>query len=345
MPARTRGVAPPVASIWQNQDMSCLPVLDDEDLARYSDTVNPQALEAPLMIHAASFEAGAANITLSLAAIRDAEVLEERKFAFTVQFAIDSSEHWWSDDGGALKAAVTFDKNTGRMDLRLTFEPVGKGAIAAAADATFLRAIEAATSLALRRPNGNLAPERIPIPNKFAVDDGLLSFLLLLSDVSQLAGVDIIVPQEMDRKLANDLLVARGLLRGEEVRGKWHGGELKLEGAALSALKEAQEKSERHQFMIIGPVWLEIGPSQIYLGEIAQHVSNVAIDSIRVDDKTRKVIISISTPDGYADASFRPIARRSLEIEPNVALPDSVFDELLEDLDGPPRKTRLRDLL
>jgi hypothetical protein len=281
--------------------MSCLPVLDDAELAQYSDAVNLQAVEAPLIIHAASFEAGAASITLSLAAIRNARILDERKFAFTVQFAIDSSEHWWSDDGGALKAAVTFDKNTRRMDLRLAFEPAGKGAIAAAADAVFLRAVDAATSLALRMPNGELAPERIPIPGQFVVDDGLLSFLLLLSDVSQLAGADITVPQEMDRKFANDLLVARGLLRGEEVRGKWHGGELKLESAALSAIKEAQEKSERHQFMIIGPLWLEIGPSQIYLGEIAQHISNVAIDSVRVDDKTRKVIISLCRRPGYAD--------------------------------------------
>jgi hypothetical protein len=272
--------------------MSSLPVLEDADLAQYGGTLNIHAVEAPLTVHAASFDAEATDIVLSLVAMENTEILQERKFIFTVHLAIDSSEHLWSDDGGALKAAVTFDAHTRRMNLRLVFDPVGKGAIKAAADAEFLRIIDVATSLALRMPNGDLAPDEIPVPDQFAVEDGLLSFLQLLAEVSALGGVDIKVPEQLNRKFTNDLIVARGLLRGEEVRGKWHNGEFTLGLAALPAIEQRQREAEQHEFMLVAPLWLEVGESQIFLGEIAQHISSAIIDNVRVDEQAEKVILN-----------------------------------------------------
>ena len=336
-----------LAPIWHNYEVSFMPVpeLEDADLAQYSGAVNLRAVEAPLTFHATSFDAEATDIAISLVAMENTKILRERKFVFTVHLAIDSSEHFWSDDGGGLKAAIAFDANAGIMNLRLAFDPIGKGAIASAADAVFLRAVSAASSLSLRMPNGDLAPEKIPVPDQFVMGDSLLRFLQLLADVSQLAGLDINVPGELNRELANDLLVARGLLRGEEVQGKWHNGKFNLGIDALSAIEQKREEADRHDFMLVAPVWLEIGGSQVYLGEVAQHISCAIIDSVRVDEQAGKVILNVSASGGSADSKFRPIVRASSYIEPNVVLPDAVFDELLADLDAPPRVTRLRDLL
>jgi hypothetical protein len=325
---RRRGVSSPLALIWHNRHVSSLPVLEDADLAQYSAAVNLHAVEAPLTAHTASFDAEATDIVLSVAAMENTEILQERRFVFSVHLAIDSSEHLWSDDGGALKAAVTFDAHTRRMNLRLVFDPAGKGAIRAAADAAFLRTIGVATSLALRMPNGDLAPDEIPVPSQFVVEDGLLSFLQLLAEVSLLGGVDIRVPEQLNRELANDLIVARSLLRGEEVRGKWHNGEFSLGIAALPTIEQRQREAEQHQFMIVAPSWLEVGGSQIYLGEIAQYISRAIIDNVRVDEQAGKVILSVSAPGGSADSTFKPIRRAPSLIEPNIVLPDTVFEAL-----------------
>ena len=341
-PARRRS---PLALIWQNQCMSLVPTLEDAAVAQYATAVNLHAVEAPLTVHIASFDAEATNIALSLVAMRDSEVLQEREFVFSVKLVIDFSTHLWSDDGGALKVAVTFDSQSQSMTLRLAFDPAGKGSIAATADVAFLRAVSTATGLALRMPNGDLAPDRIPVPEQFVVDNGLLNSLQLLAEVSKLAGIDIKVPQEIDRDFANDLVVARDLLRGETVHGKWRGGQLSLDIAALSAIEEQRKTAERHQFMIIAPHWLEMGETQIYLGEIAQHISDVRIEDVHVDEAAGKVVLEVSAPNGSSDLTFKPIARAESAIESNIVLPDAVYDELLADLDAPPRHTRLRDLL
>jgi hypothetical protein len=296
--------------------MSSLPVLEDADLAQYSDALDLHAVEAPLTIPADFFDAEAADIILSLVAMDNAEILSERKFVFNVRLVIDSSEHLWSDDGGALKSTVIFDAQTRQMNLRLEFDPAGKDAATAASDAAFLQAVSVATDLALRMPNGDLSSDRISIPEQFVVEDGLLVFLQLLAEVSMLGGVAIEVPRQLDRNLANDLIVARGLLRGEEVRGKWHNGEFSLGLSALPAIEQRQREAEQHEFMLVAPLWLEVGESRVYLGEIAQHISRAVIENVRVDEQAGKVILNVSAPGGSADSTFRPIGRTLSETQP-----------------------------
>ena len=325
--------------------MSSVPVLEAARLAQYSGAASFHAVEAPLSVHAASFEAEATNVTLSVVAVRNTEILGERKFVFTVQLTIDSTTYLWSDDGGALKAVATFDSQTRRINLSLTFDPVGKAAIAAAADSTFLRAVSASTNLALRMPDGELAPDVISIPAEFVINDSLLNYLQLLAEVSQLAGMNLAVLEEASLETTNDLLVARGLLRGEDVQGEWHGGEFRLAIAALPAIQKMQSEAARHAFLLIAPLWLEISKTQVYLGEIRQHIPEAIIDDVRVDEQAGKVILHVSAPGGSAATTFTPIVSASSIIEANVVLPDVVFDELLADLDAPPRNTRLRELL
>jgi hypothetical protein len=319
--------------------------LDDADLDRYTGAADLRGAEAPFRLPLALIDAEATQVTLSLVALKDEQAVAERRLTFTVRLRIDSAVHLWSDESGALTAALVLDPDAQRMDLRLRFAPAGKAAPAAAADALFLRTASAASHLVLRMPDRDLAFHEAPFPTELHVEEGLVRFLELLVEVAQLAGVDLSVPKQVDQQLINDLLVARGLLRGKQVRGKWTSGEITLEIAALPSVEQMRTEADRHQLMQVSYMSLDIGGVRVPLGEVKQYLSDAVVEGITVDEEAETVILRVSAYGGSAVSVMMPSAGKPLPLEPHVVLPSAVFDELLADLDAPARTSKLRELL
>jgi hypothetical protein len=319
--------------------------LEDAALDRFAGAANLRGVEAPLQLPIGAIDAEATEVALSLVAIRDEQVLAERRLRFYVRLRIDSAVHLWSDEDDALTAALVLDPDTGRMDMQLRFAAAGKAATAAAADAHFLQAASMASRLVLRIPDHDRASHEVPFPAELRVEEGLVRFLDLLVEVAQLAGVDLSVPKHVDQQLINDLLVARSLLRGEQVRGKWTSGEITLEVAALPLIEQIRMEADRHQLMHVSELFLDIGDVQVPLGEVTQTLSDVVVEEVAVDEEKEAVILRVSAHGGSAVSVMTPSIGKPLPLEPHVVLPSAVFDELLADLDAPARASKLRELL
>jgi hypothetical protein len=138
-------------------------------------------------------------------------------------------------------------------------------------------------------------------------------------------------------------LTARRLLQGEEVHGKWTTGEIRLKGEAHPLLRKALADSTRHEFMHVASMRLELPGAVIELGEIQQVMSDAEVEELRED--ASGVVLRLRAHGGSAPSLVRPISVRALPVPCRYEVDEEVFQELLEDLDGPARDSALRQLL
>lgn len=323
--------------------MSTLLKLEDADLDEYTDAGVRGSELAPVSLPYTMLEAEATHVVFGLAAMKDDHLLDETRLVLAVRLRVDDVVHLWSDESGALAATVVLDPATRRMEMNLRFAPAGRSAVAAVADAMFLQAAGAATHLALRLPDGQFAPDRLPVPSQLKVDEGLVRLLQLIADVAHLANVDVPVPEEVDEKLITDLISARRLLSGKAVRGHWSTGEVRLDTSGLAAFQQALKEGSRHELLHVSATTLNVHGTVIALGEIRQQFSDAVVDDLTVEGNT--VVVRLRAHDGHAPTVMTPAAVAPMPFEPHLVLAPSAFDELMADLDTPVRASRLREML
>ena len=325
--------------------MTSLAELDDTDLGRYLGLPRLRRTSVPFADVPAmtGINAEATRVKLGLIALDDGRIVAERPLLLSVRLTMDSVTHLWSDEG-AMTAAVVFDPRARRLSMSLQFTPHGTSAEAAASDAGFLHALGSATHLALRSSDGQFLLGQTDVPVELRIDDGSVRFLRLLADVAALAGVDLTVPADVDGELVKDLLSARRILRGEEVRGRWKTASIRLDTSAREAVENALGKGERHSFSHVFPMTLRVGSREIPLGEVRQIISDAEVRDIRAEGD--EIVLELVAPNGgLGQAVLVPSVSEPVEIAPNVVLPETLFDELVADLDAPARPSRLRELL
>ncbi|GAA1534640.1 hypothetical protein [Kribbella lupini] len=298
----------------------------------------------PFAVPLGSIEAEATDVSLGLAVLQGNQLVAERHLLLEVRLRIDDIVHLWHDRHDAISAAVTIDPAQMRLSISLTFNPVGISAARASEAAEFLRiaSIDGA-QFALRLPDGTLGPERIPVSPNLKVDEKLVRLLRLIADVGRLANVDVPVPSETNAELIRALLTAQQLLSGQPVRRRWDTAEIKLDSATLEPLKEALEKSSRHEFLQVAEMFLKIGDVVIPLGEIQQQFSDAIVKDVAVED--RGVVLRLRAHGNSSPVEMRPANLAPPPIEARLAIPEAAFNELLDDLDTPARPSKLRELM
>lgn len=317
--------------------------LDDTDLSGYAMQPGAGGLAMPLTGLLGDISIEATQPTLGLVALRDDAVLDEVRLMLVVRLRVDDAIHLWSEDAEPLAATVVLDPAAHRLRLNLRLQPAGRSAQAASRAATFLQAAGRGTHLALRMPDGQLAPDRLEVPSELRVDDDLVRLLQLLADVSRLSAVDVPVPELVDKELLKDLLSARQLLSGQVVRGRWATGKLRLGQADLETLQAALEQATRHELLHIASMRLEIGGTTVPLGEVQQQFTDAVVDSLVTEHD--EVVLRVRAYDGSGPMTMTPVAVQPAPVEPLLVLTAAAFDELLADLDAPARRSRLRELL
>jgi hypothetical protein len=288
-------------------------------------------------------DAEATRITLGLVALRDEEILQETSLNLAVRLRVNDAVHLWSEESRPLRAALIVHWASGSMHLTLTFDPVGQSARVAYKDAIFLDSFTPGTRMALRLPDGQLTPDRIPAPVGIALDAGTLRLVRLLADVSELSGVSVPVPKEVDDELVQDLLTARALLRGETVHGRWASGELRFASLALDPLKASLAKSPRQQLLTVAHMSIDVRGTVVPLGEVRQILADALVEEVAREDDT--VVLRVRAFDGEAPSSMTLLHDEKEDLPARVTLCDEAMDHLLADLEEPPRGTKLRELL
>lgn len=317
--------------------------LDDTDLTGYAMQPGIGGLAMPLTAPLGDLSIEETQVGLGLVALRGDEVLDEVELTLVVRLHVDDAVHLWSEDAEPLAATVVLDPAAHRLRMNLRLQPAGRSAQASSRAASFLQAAEQGGHLALRLPGGQLAPDRFQMPGELAVDGDLVRLLQLLSDVGRLAAVDVLVPEVVDEDLLKDLLMARQLLSGQVVRGRWATGELRLGNAALDTLQGALEQSTRHELGHTASMQLVVGATTVPLGEVWQQFSDAVVESLVTEHD--EVVLRVHAHDGSGPMTMTRLAPAPAPVEPRLILAPAAFDELLADLDAPPRRSRLRELL
>lgn len=297
-----------------------------------------------LAVPLGSIEAEATQVTFGLAVLKDEHLIAERQLLLEIRVRFDDIVHLWHYGHDAISAAITIDPRAKQLRLNLTFTPAGHSAARVVQAAEFLQlASTEDTRLALRLPDGTLAPERVSIPPELKVDDKLIRLLRLIADVGRLANVDIPVPDDIDEENVRDLFTAQQLLSGQPVRRRWSAAEITLESAALGPLQEALEKASRHEFLRVAQMAIQISGLVIPLGEIQEQFSDAVVEDLSVTDS--EVVLRLRAYDETASVEMRPQLLAPPPIEAHVTVPESVFNDLLDDLDTPSRPSKLRELM
>lgn len=323
--------------------MPALPEVDDPDAALYAPTGLTGGAGLPFDVPASVVDAAATRTALVLVAVRGDEEVAETRLMLTVRLAVDDAVHLWSDRRGGLTASVVLAPRDHRLRINLAFAAAARPATEAAADAAFLQAAADAGAIAIRLPDGSLAPDRIAVPAEAGVEPALLRLLNLLADVSLLSRTELTVPAETDEELVKDLLTARRLLNGQEVRGRWRTGEIVLGPGGLDAVREALAAGDAHELVTVSESHLDYMDVRVPLGEVRQVYANAEVEE--VVERPGEVVLRVRARGGSAETVMTPAAPRAEPVEPDVVLPGRVFDELAHDLAEPPRRSRLRDLL
>lgn len=323
--------------------MPALLDFEDPDLDRY-DSAGVLGVEpAPSALPFTALEPEATQLVLGLAAMNNEQLLDETRLVLVVGLRVDGVIHLWSDDSNALSASGTLDPASQRMEMALRFAPAGRPAEAVAADARFLQAAGACTHLALRLPDGQLAPDRVPFPVQLRVEDGLVRLLQLLADVARLAHIDVPFPKEVDQELIKSLVAARRLLSGETVRGRWSTGQFRLNTCTLPAIRRMFEQGGRHELLHVAGKTLDLDGTPVPLGEIRHQFSDAVVESFAVEQDT--VVLTLRAYGGSAQMAMIPTPAIPLPLDPHLVLSPAAFDELVADLEAPARASLLRELL
>lgn len=263
--------------------MTALLELDDADLTGYATRTAAAGAATPVNTHLTGLSIEDAQVALKLVALLDDDVLDEVQLMLAVRLQVDDVVHLWSTDDEPLAATVVLEPASHHMRLTLRFQPTGRSARQASRTATFLQAAGQATHLALRLPDGQLAPDRLQVPPELGLEAGLVRLLDLLAEVSQLSGVDLPVPEHVDDELLKDLLVARRLLSGQVVRGTWATGELRLEHADLDTVRAALEQAEQHDLLHVAPLDLNVHGTRVPLGPVQQQFTHAVVDHLAAE--------------------------------------------------------------
>ncbi len=88
---------------------------------------------------------------------------------------------------------------------------------------------------------------------------------------------------------------------------------------------------------------LQIGGATVALGEVQQQFTDAVVDSLVIEHD--EVVLRVRAHDGSGPMTMTPVAVQATPIEPLLVLTPAAFDQLLADLDAPPRPSRLRELL
>jgi len=316
--------------------------LDRDSLSDFAGELSTAA-RWPLDFPSFPLAAEVADVVLGLVALADDRELGETWLRLSTRLAVDSTVTLFTADDEALTAAVVFDQRAQRMRFDLTFLPARKPAASAARVARFLSTLSEANAIALRLPDGTLTPERMDVPTSLVVDPRLVRLLDLLADVGRLSHTTIPVPAHVDEELINDLLVARRLLQGQDVKGTWTSGELRLRPEGQDFVKAELAKADRHQFMTIADTHLDVEGTLVPLGEIRQVFADAEVDSL--DEDGDEIVLRLRAANGTAASVMSPVRTTDLTFEPNVQLSDDAFDELVGALDSPPEVNPLRNRL
>src|SRR4051794_9812197 len=126
-----------------------------------------------------------AQVEFGLVAMQGTEVLGEHRLLLTARLRVDDVVHLWSEDTEPMSATVVLDPSAHSLRLNLRLQPAGRSARAASQAANFLLAAARGSHLALRLPDGNLAPDRLVLPDELQIEEGLVRLLRLIADVSQ----------------------------------------------------------------------------------------------------------------------------------------------------------------
>ncbi|MFL6136628.1 MAG: hypothetical protein ACJ74O_02380 [Frankiaceae bacterium] len=204
-------------------------------------------------------------------------------------------------------------------------------------------ALSAATHFAIRLPSGQLSSDRIEIPETLRIDDSSSNLLDLIGDVSRLAKVDLLVPEHVSDEMLQDLLVARRLLTGQEVRGTWRTGSLELvPGPGLDLFRRALQAGTRHEFVTVSELSPELLGGRIPLGKVQQQLSDTEVVSIT--ERGDVALVELRAHEGEGLSVMRPLSRRIEPLDPHVTLaPDALAQMLSDEDDG--GESRLRALL
>lgn len=322
--------------------VTALVELDREALSGFAAQARFETTRWPVELSDVPVSAEVTDIALGLVALVGDQPVAETMLRLSTRFVADATITLFTADDEALSASIVFDQQTRRMRLNVTFSPAGKSAASAADEAHFLQQLGSADAMALRLPDGRLTNDRIQLPEFLKVDSSLLRLLDLLSDVSRLSRTDVPVPIEVDEELINDLLVARRLLQGQSVEGTWSTGEVRLRLEARELVEEIL-KTERHQFLTVAEMFLDIEGTTLPLGEIRQVFSDAVISSY--EEKGDELVLRLRAAEDKAPSIMSPVAVQDTRLEPNLGISDESFEELLSALDAPPRRHPLRDQL
>jgi hypothetical protein len=317
--------------------------LDDTDVTVYATETGVRGLVKPMTAPLGNISIEDAQVGLGLVALRGTEVLDELRLTLVVRLRVDDVVHLWSEDTEPLAVTVVLDASAHSLRLNLRLQPAGRSARAASRAASFLHTAASGSHLALRLPDGELAPERLALPDELRIEEGLVRLLRLLADVSQLAAVDVPVPELVGQELLKDLIMAQRLLSGRVVRGRWATGELRLRHADLDTLQAALKQATRHELLHVAPMTLHVDDTAVPLGEVQQQFTDAVVESLAVEQD--EVVLRVRAYDGSGPMTMTPVRLDPAPIEPRLILAPAAFDELLADLDAPPRHSRLRELL
>lgn len=312
------------------------------DLARYARGALASP-EAPLSFADVRVDAEATKVPFTLVAVRDERVVAELDLMLVFRLRVDDVFHLWSrDDRSALDASVVVEPAANRLTMTLRFAPAGKPAASAAAAARFFHAAADGATLALRLPDGRLGHDRVPVPDQLRVEPAVVNLLDLVAEVSRLARVELVLPEEISADELDDLVVARGVLRGHDVRGTWDVGELTIyKGPGLDAMRAALTEQTVHDLLMVSDLVLDVFGARIELGEVQQQFSDAVVES--VTDQDGAAVVRIRARSGRAPSVLRPVGRQAGPIEPHVVFPRDDFERMLSD-DGDD-EWRLRELL
>lgn len=88
---------------------------------------------------------------------------------------------------------------------------------------------------------------------------------------------------------------------------------------------------------------LVVGATTVPLGEVWQQFSDAVVESLVTEHD--EVVLRVHAHDGSGSMTMTRLAPAPAPFEPRLVLAPAAFDELLADLDAPPRRSRLRELL
>ena len=323
--------------------MPSLRTIEDADPAALSGKYPPDSIDLPLLLPPSISVAESTRLVLALVALEGGRPVSEVDLVLTVRLIVDGVVHLWSNEDAPLTATLVMDPENQYAKLDLQFLPIGRDARMATSAAAFLAALQGGAQLGFRGPDGHLLSDRVEVSQDFYIDERLVRFLTLLSDVGRLSRSRLLVPESVDEELVKDLFTAQRLLQGNEVRGTWASGEIRLERQAVPHIEEGLARGSRHELMSVSDMQLELPGATVELGEIRQVFSDAEVEDVRVEGDD--IVLRMRAYGGMGKMVLIPTERKVMPMSARLELDGPGFRRLLADLDEPTRHSKLRQIL